>query len=56
MTVSDIDECAENIHSCDGYQECRNTLGSHRCDCRIGFERDPLTLACIGKIGFDTFK
>ncbi|XP_077299584.1 uncharacterized protein LOC143920546 [Arctopsyche grandis] len=44
---ADINECLEGIHSCDEYQECHNTLGNHRCVCRNGFKKDPITLGCI---------
>ena len=28
----DIDECAENIHSCEPKEKCVNDIGSYRCE------------------------
>ena len=28
----DIDECAENIHSCEPKEKCMNEAGSYRCE------------------------
>ena len=33
---SDIDECRGN-HSCYKNAECKNTLGSHVCECLAGY-------------------
>lgn len=34
--VKEYDECATDIHGCD--HECVNTLGSFKCECKIGYE------------------
>ncbi|XP_053392429.1 tolloid-like protein 1 isoform X5 [Mercenaria mercenaria] len=34
--VKEYDECATNKHGCD--HECVNTLGSFKCECKIGYE------------------
>ncbi|XP_059143177.1 tolloid-like protein 1 [Physella acuta] len=34
--VKELDECKNNDHGCDHI--CVNTLGSYRCECRIGYE------------------
>ena len=37
----DIDECAEDTHSCDReLAKCTNTYGNHRCSCNKGFTGD----------------
>ena len=33
---SDIDECKGN-HSCHVNARCKNTLGSHVCECHLGY-------------------
>ncbi|XP_028175893.1 fibulin-2-like [Ostrinia furnacalis] len=43
----DIDECVEGTHLCDPYQNCLNTNGSHECHCKLGFELDATTGACV---------
>lgn len=34
--IKEYDECATDNHGCD--HECVNTLGSFKCECRIGYE------------------
>ncbi|CAK1546756.1 unnamed protein product [Leptosia nina] len=46
-TCEDIDECVEGTHLCDQYQSCLNTNGSHECRCKLGFELDHTTGACV---------
>ncbi|XP_052752971.1 fibrillin-1-like [Galleria mellonella] len=43
----DIDECLEGTHLCDQHQNCLNTNGSHECHCKLGFELDIITGACV---------
>lgn len=45
---SDIDECSMDKQACDSTQNCVNTIGSYLCECRIGFNLDPVTGACTG--------
>ena len=44
---TDINECIENIHSCDKNATCRNNKGSYGCGCDIGYSGDGLI--CNGK-------
>ena len=46
LTFTDIDECIEDTHSCDGNASCTNTIGSYNCTCVFGFEGDGLN--CTG--------
>ncbi|XP_065321720.1 bone morphogenetic protein 1-like isoform X1 [Gordionus sp. m RMFG-2023] len=34
--VKEYDECLQNDHGC--HQICKNTLGSYKCECKIGYE------------------
>ena len=34
LIFSDIDECAQNSHTCDVNANCKNTVGSYDCQCR----------------------
>ncbi|KAM3959907.1 LOW QUALITY PROTEIN: uncharacterized protein ACR2FA_006049 [Aphomia sociella] len=43
----DIDECLEGTHLCDQHQRCLNTNGSHECHCKLGYELDIITGACV---------
>ncbi|XP_030025273.2 fibrillin-1 [Manduca sexta] len=43
----DIDECRENTHLCDEFQNCINTFGAHECRCKNGFELDSYTGSCV---------
>lgn len=52
MNQSDVDECAEEIHSCQtDVEECRNTEGAYECDvkCENGFEYSNSLDTCVGK-------
>ena len=44
--LTDINECTEDTHSCDGNASCTNTIGSYNCSCNFGFEGDGLN--CTG--------
>lgn len=35
--MTDIDECASNIHDCHQHSECKDTQGAYVCLCRKGF-------------------
>ncbi|KAH9643953.1 hypothetical protein HF086_016503 [Spodoptera exigua] len=45
----DVDECVEGTHICDQHQQCLNTNGSYDCYCKLGYELDITTGACVGK-------
>ena len=47
--VSDIDECAQGTHTCGANQVCKNTMSSHTCQCKEGFNYDFETQTCGGK-------
>ena len=34
---ADIDECAQKSHTCDVNANCKNTVGSHNCQCHQGY-------------------
>ena len=42
LLLADINECTAGEHNCQ--QECRNTVASYQCSCRVGF-----TLASNGR-------
>ena len=45
----DIDECELGISRCQ--QQCINTEGSYRCDCRFGFQLNlDDNYTCIGNV------
>jgi len=58
---TDVDECAEKIHSCVEPEECLNTIGAYECvssdgqdnqndDCGQGLEFNATLGSCVGKI------
>lgn len=51
----DIDECLLDENACDSNQICINDSGGYHCDCKIGFNQDATTNACIGKHIFINF-
>ena len=44
--ISDIDECAQNSHTCDINANCKNTVGSYDCQCHQGYSGNGNT--CTG--------
>ena len=38
MTLSDIDECARDTHTCHKNANCSDTYGSYSCVCKTGYE------------------
>ena len=38
VNCTDVDECKEGGALCPLHADCINTLGSHRCECRVGFK------------------
>ncbi|KAH8282830.1 hypothetical protein KR054_010083, partial [Drosophila jambulina] len=51
-SCTDIDECANNsTNNCHSkpHQECRNSLGSYICQCKVGFHLDATSDECVGK-------
>lgn len=53
--VTDIDECYGDQSPCNSNQNCFNMPGSFRCECKVGFNLDPITNACVGKWWRDDF-
>ena len=49
LLLTDIDECAKGIHSCNPQTSiCVNTLGGFKCFCKPGFELDASGNGCVG--------
>ena len=46
----DIDECTSDIYACDSNQICINDPGGFHCDCKEGFQLDPIINACVGTL------
>ena len=44
--TTDINECDQNMHSCDSNAICTNTNGSFTCNCNDGYTGDGMT--CTG--------
>ena len=41
LPVPDIDECnATNLHICDRWADCTNTIGSFVCTCKVGYREN----------------
>lgn len=51
----DIDECSVDKNACDSYQNCVNTPGSFRCECKSGFSMDKVLNACVGELAIIWF-
>ena len=50
LSFSDVDECSDgSLHMCT--QHCINdTVGSHHCDCYVGYELQPDGFTCSGEL------
>ena len=35
--MADLDECEFGLDSCDINADCKNTIGSYKCECRSGY-------------------
>ena len=46
---SDIDECAENTHSCSFNAVCSNTKGAYNCTCKPGYHGDGNNCTAAGE-------
>ena len=45
----DINECAGNKHGCNfTSEECVNTIGSHSCECKPGYQKNDKLGFCTG--------
>ncbi|XP_065188495.1 fibrillin-2-like [Sycon ciliatum] len=42
----DVEECADNMHDCDGNATCRNSVGTFHCLCNTGFTGTGHTDGC----------
>ena len=48
FSSTDIDECSDgSLHMCT--QHCIDTVGSHHCDCYVGYELEPDGFTCTGE-------
>lgn len=50
--LTDVDECAEELHGCHPEDEtCRNTVGAYECDmaCDEGFQFNLILRTCVGE-------
>ena len=45
--VLDIDECLEELHTCE--QNCNNVNGSYTCSCDAGYVIGLDLRSCVGK-------
>lgn len=43
----DINECEIDDNACDSNQVCVNDIAGYHCDCKIGFNLDTTTNACV---------
>ena len=46
----DVDECVEGLSSCGAHGQCVNLPGSHRCQCRSGYEFGFDGRTCLGQL------
>ena len=47
LLTKDIDECLEEVHTCE--QSCNNVNGSYTCGCDVGYILSVDLRSCIGK-------
>lgn len=40
VQCTDVDECTNNLHNCDGHATCTNTDGAFTCACAAGYTGD----------------
>uniref|UniRef100_A0A3Q3KDZ1 EGF-like domain-containing protein n=1 Tax=Monopterus albus TaxID=43700 RepID=A0A3Q3KDZ1_MONAL len=45
--ICNVDECHSSLHQCGEGQLCHNLPGSYRCECRTGYQYDPLRRSCV---------
>ena len=52
FSLSDINECSENIHICSVSKNevCVNTIGAFNCSCRQGYSRNASSGLCSGML------
>ncbi|KAI6189231.1 Epidermal growth factor-like domain and EGF-like calcium-binding domain-containing protein [Aphelenchoides besseyi] len=51
----DVDECTDGNRCSQEYEQCVNTVGSFRCECELGYERNKQSGRC-GPIKIERFK
>ncbi|KAI6215635.1 EGF-CA domain-containing protein [Aphelenchoides besseyi] len=51
----DVDECADGDRCSQEYEQCVNTIGSFRCECELGYERNKQSGRCA-LIEIESFK
>ena len=47
LTISDINECTDGIHTCDSNATCSDSIGTFTCTCNSGYTGDGQS--CMGK-------
>ena len=52
LSLSDINECSENIHTCSVSKNevCDNTIGAFTCSCHQGYSRNASSGLCSGML------
>lgn len=54
VILADVDECHLS-DACRSDLDCKNTVGSYRCECPVGYTADPKSQnaedpVCLGKL------
>lgn len=49
ITETDLNECEQQLHTCDGNATCKNTVGSYFCTCNVGFAGNGVNCSPFGK-------